>query len=282
MDSTVIKSEINRLRKDYFFRLNEQATCALSGQIGFRVGRQAVCGDNFFVLQASETEKVIKFDSSFNLVEEYSLKELSPVCVFSLIPYKDGFIAVDGKSWRILILDENLKKVSLLSDQVPELKGKLIVCAEPDDKGGIYFSEKSSGNVFYLDANSEISCFSTDARLPYSMTYCNDTLYIADMFLTHVVREFNNIYYLKDGKSERTQLTGGSLVYSEETDSVFIADYNLSNSITKYTTQLDKVFIKLFDPKEKSFPPFIIQSFKNHIICIDYSTFKPVVYDICD
>jgi len=280
VDSSALKSEINRLRKDYFFRFNEQATSVLSAQIGFRVGRLCTDGDNLFVTQASDTEKVLKFDSSFNLTGEYSLKDLLPILIFFIIPYQDNHLVVDGKSGKIYVLDEKFKLVSDLSGQVPELKGKLIVCAQPDGKGGIYFAEKSSGNVFYMDTDSQITCFKTDARLPYFMAYCNDTLYIADMFLLLIAREFNNVYYLKDGKSERTQITGDSLVYCKDIDSIFVSNYILTNSITKYSSGLNKIFSKLLFPVEKYIQPCSVQLFKNHIICLDYATLKPVVYDI--
>ena len=280
MDSSSLKSEINRLKKDYFFRFNEQATNAMSAQIGFRVGRLCTDGDNLFAAQAADTEKVLKFDSEFNLTDEYSLKDLLPLCVFSIVPYRENYLVVDGKSGRILMLDEKFKLVSYLNEEFPELKGKLIVCAQPDDKGGVYFSEKSSGNLFYIDADSKITCFKTNARLPYCMTYCNDTLYIADSFLTMIAREFNNIYFFKDGKSEKTELTGEYVVYNKNIDSIFVSNYILTNSITKYSSRLDKVFSKLLYPVEKYFHPRTLQSFKNHIACIDYTTLKPVVYDI--
>ncbi|MCD6459268.1 hypothetical protein J7L67_01205 [bacterium] len=279
MDSSALKSEINRLKKDYFFNFNETATTSLRDQIDFKAGRLSSCGDYLFISKSSDSGKVLKIDKSFNVTAEYSLGK--PLFIFSLVSYgTDQFIAVDGKTGRIYLINNNFTEMSDFTSQVAELKDKLIVCAEPDDKGGIYFAEKSSGNVYYLDKNKKISVFSTHARLPYFMSYFKNTLYIADMFLILIAREFDNIYSLKDGKSERTSLTGESLAYCKDIDSVFVSNYILSWSIAKYTSGLDRKFVKLINHDENGIQPFAIEIFANHLICIDCTTLKPVVFDI--
>ncbi|MCB1194643.1 hypothetical protein KDK77_00525 [bacterium] len=279
-----IKSHIQHLKTNYFFRYNEKATKHLTELVNFSAARMFRFGESLFFLEAYSTKTILETDLRYVPKNRFDISGQLAGFFTLLVPYKDMFIIGDYSGKQQIAVSQKFNRIDTLGAIVPELSGKSIVYAVPDNKGGIYFAERATGMLYYLDSGGCVTAYQGSFRMPHAMAYMNDTLFICDIVQTTTFRRGNNIIAFKDGVFSPTGLTGESIVPCPALNAYFVSNMILSYSLAKYDAGLNLIFQRHFTCHDadslKNFAPTCLCLNSPHLLALDGTTLYIKAFDI--
>ncbi len=278
--NTMLQSELEKLEKEYLFRVNEKATRRISSLIDFPVGFIFNDKNKVIFTELRQSHTVLVTDGEYNLIGKYDMKKYCPWMITAIIPYKDNYIVLDRDGVKNGLFSRVFEKISSLDDAVPFFKGKDITAIVNDNKGGLYCAERNSAMLYYIDDNNKISHWQGGFRHPFPISFFNDTLYIIDVFTTSGARKPSNIITFKNGVFSQTGISGEFAVFCEKLNSYFVSNLNIELSIRKYSATNELIFARHFAQATDSFQPYSIKLNNNHLLAVDFPTGEVKVFDV--
>lgn len=275
--NTQLSSMIDRIKNNYFFRYNEQATKKLLSEIDFPVQYIFKCGNRIIFVKA-KGDTIVVTDEAYELKGRYVFKELSPVSVFTR--FNEQYIAFDFEGDRTYLLSSDFAPLGKLNECIPFFKNKEITAAVQDAEGGLYAAERNTGKLYHLAADGTESVYQGDFSLVVFMDIVKGTLYFFDYVVSLIYGRSNNLHFFKNGTIQALPVTGETIAYSSKLDCYFVSSMSVENVIRKYTADNELVFENHCYYGAKKIMPFSLQVNGNHLLILDCLTYKPVVFDI--